>query len=111
MLRKPLFWLAVCLLCLAGSIYFWQQGEEKRRAEQPAPPSAPAAAQTEVKPAAATPPQPAAPAPAPTAKPSAFAAPAAGKSRYPYRLSNTDKTTGQLLKSGKAIHLMNALID
>ncbi len=107
MLRKPLFWLAISLLCLAGGVYFWRQGEDKRRAEQPAPPTP---AQSAVQPASAAPAQPAAPAPAPAPKPSASAA-TARDPRYPYRLSNTDKTTGQLLKSPTAIHLMNALID
>ena len=110
MLRRPLFWVAVSLLCLLGAIYFWRQGEARRLAESSAQkPSAPAPA--EVKPAPATNAQPAVPAASLAPAKSMAANAAAAKSRYPYRLSNTSGTTGQLLRSRTAIHLMNALID
>src|SRR5579862_5802732 len=106
MLRRPWFWLAVSLLCFIGAVYFWRQGEARRQAELSAQ-QPPATAPADVKPAAPAKAQPTVPA-AP-AKP--LSAATAAKSRYPYRLSNTDQTSGQLLRSRTAIHLMNALLD
>ena len=110
MLRRPLFWVTVSLLCLVGAFYFWRQGEARRLAESAAQkPSTPAP--VEVKPAPATNAPPASSAAPVVPAKSMAAAAAASKSRFPYRLSNTSRTTGQLLRSGTAIHLMNALID
>ena len=103
MLRRPLFWLTVSLLCLVGAVYFWRQGEEKWHAQQKA--SRTATGRPEIVTPSTT--NTLSGNPANAVKP--VTANAAGKTRYPFRVSNTDKTSGQLLKNDKAIHLMNAL--
>lgn len=98
----------VSLLCFAGAFYFWRQGDLQREARKAAPPSAPG--QHQAKPAFTTTTRPSGSTSLiPPAK--SAASKATAKSRYPWRLSNTDKTTGQMLRSPKAIHLMNALLD
>ncbi|HEY5298986.1 MAG TPA: S8 family serine peptidase [Verrucomicrobiae bacterium] len=110
MRSRPKFWLAVCLLCLAGAWFFWQQGN--RWAAQPT--AAARAKAVHAKPAVAT--------SMATVK-SASTAPvlfsshnaatnSIGKTNeFAYRLSNTKKTIGELVNNPHAILLDNALID
>src|SRR6266478_3055845 len=102
MQRRPLFWLVVSLLCLGGAVCFWKLGDEWQAGKD-----ARRAAGTEAKTSAAPAVRPSAPA---AAQPGAKPSPAAG-ARFPYRLSNTDKSLKQLIRDDQAILLENALID
>src|SRR5882724_12287209 len=102
MQRRPLFWFVVSLLCLGGAVYFWKLGDEWQARK-----NAGHAAESEAKTNAATATKPSTPA---IAQPNAKPSPAAS-ARFPYRLSNTDKTLKQLIRDDKAIILENALID
>ncbi len=113
MQRRPLFWLVISLLSLAGALYFWQLGD-KWQAEKLAAHLRTNAAQGTN--SAALPIQ--APVKSPlqlpgkaSAKNQAQKVSATAKNRFPYRLSNTTKTISQLLGNDKAILLANALID
>src|SRR6266404_691128 len=102
MQRRPLFWFVVSLLCLGGAIYFWKLGDEWQAGK-----NARRAAESETKTNAAAAMKPSAQA---IAQPNAKPSPAAS-ARFPYRLSNTDKSLKQLIRDDKAILLENALID
>ncbi len=97
-----MFWLVVSLLCLGGAIYFWKLGDEwqaEKNARRTAESDAKAGAAASAKPSAPVVTQP-------SAKPSL-----AASARFPYRLSNTDKSLKQLIRDDRAILLENALID
>src|SRR6185312_4682445 len=118
--RRPIFWAIVSVACFIGAIYFWRLGD-KWEAQKPA---APAATTPSNAPGAQ-----ANPAPKPvtyesTSTKSASTAPVVdvnppatnavttkGTNAFPYRLSNTTQTVGQLTHNSHAILLENALID
>src|SRR3984957_9321558 len=102
MRQRPLFWLALSLLFLAAGVFFWRLGNSQQAAHDAAA-RAKAAAATKV--ATAT------PGTASGGNAPATNASAAPKTRYPYRLANTDKTPKQLLNDNRAVILLNALID
>ncbi len=104
MRQRPLFWFTVSLVCLAAGIFLWRLGERQRLAEAAAHQQAADRAQS-----AAAPAKPAAPLPQPV--PAAALTNSQTKSRYPYRLANTDRKFKQLLNDDHAIILGNALID
>src|SRR5689334_24436228 len=117
---RPLIWLLVSLACFIAAFYFWRLGD-KWEAEKPATP----------KPAAAAPKAPtldeiAAKLPklesvsvttkstAPVVNlnpPATNAVTARSTNAFPFRLSNTEETIGQLSHNSRAILLENALID
>ncbi len=110
MQRRPLFWFLVSLLCLGAGIWFWRLGDrwQAQKANQPRPP----ARSVEPRPGDVFKADGASPALPPSATNSqAQSARATAKSRFPYRLSNTDKTPGRLAGSEHALLLANALID
>ena len=115
--RRPIFWLVVSVACFLGAVYFWRLGDKWQAEKHPAPAAS-------------------APANAPGAKPagqpahfestfikSASTAPIVSlnlpatnsvkraTNSFPYRLSNTTRTSGQLSRDSHAILLENALID
>jgi len=114
--RRPLFWLAISAACFIGAIYFWRLGDKWQAQKQEAA-------------AAAVPSSEAAPAPRPQRFESTFTKssstapvvdlnPSATKpvtdkktNAFPYRLSNTTNTVGQLTHNSHAIILENALMD
>ena len=109
---KPLLWLLVSVACFIGAVYFWRLGDRWQRektAARPAP-----ASETSAKPASASsvkPLNPSVMALLPLVQ-SATNTPATHVSpRLKYRLTNTDKTTGQLARIDHALLLANALID
>src|SRR5580704_13913199 len=107
MQRRPLLWLVISLLSLAGAIYFWQLGNKQlaqRRAAQGANTGA-------IQPVPASSKSPLQLPSQPASKKQSPKTPETAKNRFPYRLSNTSKTIGQLLGNDKAILLANALID
>ena len=110
--------MVVSVLCFMGAVYFWHLGEQWRKKATPAAPAGPTNPPPHV--LNATPQNPgsssALPIVAltqPRSAPSAAPATAGSKTaaRFPYRLSNTTQTAGELLRSGHAILLANALID
>ena len=114
---RPLTWFLLSLLCLAGAFYFWRLGDQWEAQKR--------LARSAVQPAA----QPARAKPAALKTPSgviasASTAPlawlplsrtnttvAAATNKFQYRLSNTTKPVGQLLRNDHAILLGNALLD
>ena len=106
MQRKPLFWSLLSLLCLGGAIYFWHLGDQwqaqKTAARQAANPPATNAVVV---------PKPQASTPAMPVSPKTTAVASTVTNRFPYRLTNTDQTIGQLIHNDKAILLANALLD
>src|SRR5579863_2467114 len=109
MQRRPFFWFLVSLLCLGAGIWFWRLGDrwQAQKANPPPPVRSVEPRPTGVFKAGETP--PAVPPAAPNSQgpsPRAAAGP-----RFPYRLSNTDQTPGQLARRGHALLLANALID
>ncbi len=109
MQRRPLFWFVISLLSLAGALYFWQLGNERQAQKRAAHlASTNSGALLPVQPSPKS--QLQTPSPS-AAKKQAQKAVASDKSRFPYRLNNTSKTMGQLLRDNKAILLANALID
>jgi autotransporter-associated beta strand protein len=114
---RPILWLLISLLCFGGAWYFWRWGE-RRAAPKPAPAApAPATPAAPGPSSAAAAPQTVsfastAPMPLLTRLPAGATAPApAPLGRFPYRLSNTSKSAGQLLRDDHAILLENALVD
>ncbi len=110
MRARPLIWLLLCLLLLAGGILFWQLRNPSSVTKpnlplvttDPATRPHPAAAHSAVVSLAN----------APTFLSGQPASVAATKTnRFAYRLSNTPKLVGQLLRDDHAILLENALID
>ena len=108
MFRRPLTWFVICLLCLAGALYFWRLGD-RWAAEKSATPSAQSAPEKkssatgrEVVVSASTSPMVLLTQPQPAAP---------KKNKLAYRLSNTTKTAGQLLRNDHAVLLENALLD
>ena len=92
--------MTVSLLCLAAGVFFWNLGEQQRAAGNAARLAAPGKSGTS---------SPGTAAPAVTVP--GLATNSAAKSRYPYRLANTDKKIGQLQNDDHAVLLLNALID
>ena len=118
---SSLAWLFVSLACFIGAIYFWRLGD-KWEAQKKAAPAAGTAASNA--PAAQT--NAAAPhvqmkstftkfastAPVVALKaPATNAVVAKATNAFPYRLSNTTKTVGEMSRNNHAILLENALID
>src|SRR5215467_2928154 len=113
---RPLTWFLMSVCFFVAAVYFWRLGDEWA-AKKAAPPAGPATNQPQ--------------SPGAVAKPRAHAAPlrlltqagnlnAPGPSpsansnradRFPYRISNTTQSLSNLVRSDKAIVLVNALID
>src|ERR1017187_7573819 len=115
---RSLLWMMVSVLCFVGAIYFWRLGEQWRKNATSAAPASPANPPPHV--VDTTPKDPGYSSALPIvassqlkSTPSPGPATAASKNaaRFPYRLSNTTQTAGDLLRSDHAILLANALID
>ena len=110
MRSRPIIWLWISLLLLAGGVYFWQLRSQSPTTANTVPPVTVASV---VRPRLATTNQSivsAAGAPAfLNGQPASTAA--AKTNRFAYRLTNTTKSVGQLLRDDHAILLENALID
>jgi len=109
MLRRPMMWFALCLLCLAGAWFFWKWGDASvARRRQATPP--PAAAQPRSGPTSAT-----VIISKPTSIPTVNAATpgriATNTSPLEYRLSNTTRPYRELLREDRAVLLENAIVD
>lgn len=105
---RPILWFVISLLCLTGAYYFWQLGdqwaaEKKSTRERAVTKKASAPVKNGVVSSAGAPvallTQPPAPAAAAQDNPLAF------------RLSNTKRTIGQLVRDDHALILENALLD
>ena len=110
MFKRPLTWFVICLLCLGGARYLWKLGDRwtadkqsARDAQSPPKPKPSASAREVVIPVSTAPlvllTQPQARTVAPK------------ENKLAYRLSNTPKTAGQLLRNPHAVLLENALLD
>ena len=117
---RPIAWLVVSVACFIGALYFWRLGD-KWQAEKPGTSPATVASNT---PAAQANPtnrpikmvsssvKSASTAPVVDLNPPATNSPVSKKTNgFPYRLSNTTKTIGQLSRDNHALLLENALID
>src|SRR5579872_5052010 len=113
MQRRPLFWFLVSLACLCGAIYFWRLGDkwEAQKASKPVPSSRPEPKPGAILKAQTSPPMKLLTQAAPLNPVSPRANAPAANTRFPYRLSNTTLTAGQLARKDKALILGNALID
>src|SRR6185312_17313948 len=117
---RPIAWLVVSVACFIAAIYFWRLGD-KWQAEKSTPPSAPAVAsnapasqsnsanrhvrmQSSAVISAST-------APVVALNQSSNTVVFKKTNSFPYRLSNTTRTLGQLSRDNHAILLENALID
>ncbi len=109
MRSRPIIWLLISLLLLAGGVYFWQSRSQSPTTTNPIPPVTAAPA---VRPRPATTNHSIVSAAIAPAFLSGQPASAAAKTnRFAYRLTNTTKSVGQLLRDDHAILLENALID
>ena len=119
------FWCLISILCFVGAVWFWLKGNEEaaRRKAQRAPAALPGPGDSQSatgqnpasgtvtgKSATVVPPAGAAQTPAAVAPPPRPSA-AGPQRRFPYRLSNTDKSLDELGRSDTAILLDNAFID
>src|SRR6266571_4554317 len=97
MRRRPLFWFLISVLCFAGAVYFWRLGNKWAQEGRP---------KSEIR-------NPKSEAGQPNASTAASPRQKATSTTntFPYRLSNTTKTVGQLSRSDHAILLENALFD
>src|SRR5437667_163213 len=111
MRRRLLTWFLVSLICLVAAIVCWRLAGD-RRAGKLAHSSRPAQTSQSAATKGATPAKPSAPAPmvllsqlasANSVQPAPAAMPA--NPRFPYRLSNTARTVGQLARVDHAILL------
>lgn len=113
---RSLIWLGISLLCLAGARYFWGLGErwaaerqattgQPAAAVSPSPTQAVAGTHVTQTHSASTVPQ------FVLLSETAGRTAAAKTNRFAYRLNNTGRTAGQLLREERAIILENALID
>jgi subtilisin-like proprotein convertase family protein len=116
---RPLTWLVVSVACFIAAFYFWRLGD-KWQAQRPAGPAAPAGSNAPVasiNPAGSnvqlqsTVVQHASTAPVVALNPPATNAVVAKSTNFPYRLSNTTQSLGELSHNRRAILLENALID
>src|SRR6266550_3197859 len=103
MRRRPLFWILISVLCFAGAMYFWRLGN--RWAEEGRPKSEGRNPKEIRNPESEPGHSSASTAPSPKQKATSTT------NAFPYRLSNTTKTIGQLSRSDHAILLENALFD
>ena len=104
---RPLVWIGLCLLVLAGAWYFWSSAQ-RAVGRKPAT----AARQTAVAPSSTyTKPGSTAPQLFAAGKIATNAPAASATNRFPWRLSNTPKTLGQLMSDSHGILLENAFID
>ncbi|HWC59425.1 MAG TPA: S8 family serine peptidase, partial [Verrucomicrobiae bacterium] len=117
---RPIAWLAVSVACFIAAVYFWRLGD-KWQAQKPAQPAIPTASNAPAAPANSTN-RPikmvsslvksASTAPVAALNPPATNSPVFKRTNgFPYRLSNTTKTVGQLARDNHALLLENALID
>ena len=103
MRSRPIFWFVVCLLCMAGAVYFWRLGDRiaaSRRqsaatsaAQSPAPAQPVASAVS-----GALPSQPADNSTSELTSPKTTNAPAfiaAATNRFSYRLGNSSRKVGE----------------
>ena len=99
-MKRAVKWIVVCLLCLAGAWYFWSESGERSATKNAlkAPTSKTAAAA----PGASG---------APLTDPLKVSESEARTNRLAWRLSNTGRTLGQMMKDSHAVLLENALID
>src|SRR6185437_4054661 len=116
---RPLAWLLLSVACFIAAFYFWRLGD-KWAAEKPATPAGAVASNapgangnTPTRPKVrmgtlVT--KPASTAPIVELNPT-NAVVAKRTNAFPYRLSNTTQTVGQLSRNSRAILLENALID
>jgi subtilisin-like proprotein convertase family protein len=113
---RPLTWLCISLACFIAALYFWRLGD-KWQAEKPAKPATPASSPASAAVLIPLPTQSASQKSASTAPVAALNPPATNAvmakatNAFPYRLSNTSKTLGELSHNRRAILLENALID
>jgi hypothetical protein len=117
---RPIAWAAVSIACFIGAVYFWRLGDKWQAQKQAASAvTAPSnASSTQATPALSTGPtqtsytKSASTAPVVDVNPpKTNAVFTKGTNAFPYRLSNTTKTSGQLTHDSHAILLENALID
>jgi len=117
---RPLLWLCLSVLFFSAAAYFWHVGNEwEARKGKASPAIAPPSANSPTNQASATKaPRLTGQSPAATTQSASRAgvlaptnAQAAAGSRFPYRLSNTKKSLGELTRDDKAILLENALVD
>ena len=116
---RPIHWFLLSLLLFAAGAYVWHRAdkwqEEKNRAREknlqpsPAPSSRKDSSNRAATVQTTPPPMPLLSAAAPLS--SVPDKPAKRDPRFPYRVSNTAKTVGQLARSETGLLLENALID
>ncbi len=106
---RPITWFVVSLLLLVGALFLWRLGNRTTAHKAPAPTAVAAMpAQAPAVSAITTP----SPIIASAASVNSSNRPAAAaKDFLSYRLSNTPRTMGQLMRDDKAILLENALVD
>jgi subtilisin-like proprotein convertase family protein len=116
---RPLLWSCLSVLFFIAAAYFWHLGNRwaAEKAKEPPSGATPASAPTNHASAAKTP-KLTGQSPAATTQSASGAGvlssantQAKPNSRFPYRLSNTKKSLGELTRDGKAILLENALVD
>lgn len=117
MRRRPLFWLAVSVLCFIGAMYFWRLGNRWALEEKAAPPKnttnrASAAAVAAGRVAGRTAPFHLLSEPGVLGSlPNLVSGSTNPPSRFANRLSNTTRPLGELVRSESALLLENALLD
>lgn len=113
---KTRTWAALSLLCFLAGAYLWHLGDERARKTS----TAPSTNRILPPPAGETQHSPAPDAPTARSQPAAQADAASGSATNPvsplepllaFRLSNTPKTLGDLMRSDRALLLRNALLD
>src|ERR1043166_899629 len=115
---RPLLWLCLSMLFFAAAAYFWHLGNEWEARKVAAPPAqVPPAKNLATNQSAVKAPKLTGQSPAATTQSASSAGVLASEqktasgSRFPYRLSNTKKSIGELTHDDKAILLENALVD
>src|SRR6478735_5440762 len=117
MRRRPLFWLAVSVLCFIGAMYFWRLGNRWALEEKTAPPNttnrASAGGVAAGRVVGRTAPFHLLSEPGVLGSlPNLVSGPSTNPpSRFANRLSNTTRPLGELVRSDSALLLENALLD
>src|SRR5437016_8904260 len=100
---KPRIWFLVSLALFAAAFYFWRLGDE-RSATQTNKANKPGSQSATVPPTSST-------SASPFQQSNTPSIHSSSTNRFPYRLSNTTQTIGDLARNDRAILLRNALID
>jgi len=112
MFKRPSTWFVISLLCMAGAWYFWKLGDQWAAQKRSVPPAVPATVPP-ASPVSVTKTVSAATALLPRLTAGLLAAQTQATPVDPlaYRLSNTTRPLGELLRRDHALLLENALID